>query len=65
MHHESNWLEYIHKLANDRQSPAFLVDQKTRELRSRIGAAHAPPIRDEWLQAGYPAQLSFPFRAGR
>ncbi|HVY21824.1 MAG TPA: hypothetical protein VG962_00540 [Steroidobacteraceae bacterium] len=63
MRHESNWLEYIHKLANDRQDSSLQVKQRAHELHSH--ASHAQRSRDEWLQAGYPAQMSLPFRAGR
>lgn len=64
MRHESNWLEHIHKLAND-QGQTLQVNQRTRETRTRAGTSNSMRTRDEWLQAGYAAQLSFPFRSGR
>jgi hypothetical protein len=55
MRHESNWLEYLRKLANEGLDPS--AARNTQDVRSRL-VPHTPRNRDEWLQAGYSAHLS-------
>jgi hypothetical protein len=61
MRHESNWLEYLRKLANEPQQPAA-QQPRAADVRSP-GIVHISRDRQEWLQAGYSAQLSLPFRS--
>ena len=64
MRNESNWLEYLRKLANEGLDPSALKPNG-REARSRAALSHTPHHRDEWLEAGYTAQQSLPPRANR
>jgi hypothetical protein len=61
MRHELNWLEYIRKLANEEQGTSV---GKHRSYDRSPGIIHVPHNREEWLQAGYSAQMTLPFRAG-
>jgi hypothetical protein len=64
MRHDSSWLEYLRKLANEgadsSRGTRYAVD-----YRSGMGVLHAAHHRDEWLQAGYSAQMTLPFRGSR
>jgi hypothetical protein len=64
MRNESNWLEYLRKLANEGLDPSALKPTG-REARSRAALSHTPHERDEWLKAGYTAQQSLPLRVNR
>ena len=61
MRHESNWLEYIRKLANEEQRLSL---RKPGTQDRSPGVVHVSRHREEWLQAGYSAQMTLPFRAG-
>ena len=62
MRHESNWLEYLRKIANEGLDPS--VHKHSLDNRSRL-TSHTPRNRDEWLQAGYSAHLSPQPRSAR
>ena len=62
MRHDSNWLDYLRKLANEGGDAPHRVphiSNSGHEMASRHAAHH----RDEWLQAGYTAQMTLPFRS--
>jgi len=63
MRHDSNWLEYLRKLANESADSSRRNHQA--DSRRGMGTLHAPHHRDEWLRAGYSAQMSLPFRGSR
>jgi len=64
MRHDSNWLEYLRKLANEGADPSRWADRAS-DSHNRMAALHVPHHRDEWLQAGYSAQMTLPFRGNR
>jgi hypothetical protein len=65
MRHDSNWPEYLRKLAKEEADPSPRRSQHSIDSRSGTATRHTSSHRDEWLQAGYSAQMSLPFRSGR
>lgn len=60
MRNESNWLEYLRKLANEAANPAVM-----KRRQDACTVVRTSNHRDEWLQAGYTAQQTLPFHPHR
>lgn len=64
MRHDLNWLEYLRKLTNEGAN-TLRPAHHAINTRNGMGTLHAPHHRDEWLQAGYSAQMSLLSRGNR